>query len=429
LTAARDLAVAGVEVVILEARERIGGRIYTHHNSIVPIEAGAEFVHGRHPRLLQIIEDAKTLFCDVTQRHWYLEEGVVGNSREFWNKLTPLMDLMNPDEPDRSFQDFLRSLPNDEATAMAKAVAIGYVEGFHAASIDRIGVHGLIKTNEAAEQIKGDCSFRILGGYDRVTETLRAEALAQGATFCLNTIVKEIRWSRNRVEVVSIADKRMQVFSGSRAVITLPIGVLQAKIHQRGAVRFVPDLPEKKQTALDGIVMGHAVRIILHFRERFWEKLELPAKYGRQALSQLGFIHFPEAAFPTWWTLLPVRAPVIVGWAGGPDAEKFIGQSKEFAVEQALGSLEKILGVSEDNLRKLLLASYCHDWGSDPFSRGAYSYLAVNGLEAQRALARPLDETLFFAGEGVSVGHVGTVHGAIDTGQRAAKEILEILSR
>ncbi|HEY8187965.1 MAG TPA: NAD(P)/FAD-dependent oxidoreductase [Pyrinomonadaceae bacterium] len=429
LSAARDLSAAGVQVVVLEARERVGGRIHTHHDSIVPIEFGAEFVHGEHPRLLQIIENAKAPFFDVTSRHWYVEDGMVGNSHEFWNKLTALMDLMNPDPPDRSFKNFLDSLPNDEASVTAKDVATKFVEGFHAAKANRIGIHGLIKAKEAEDQIGGDTGFRILGGYDVVIEALRDEAQAHGAIVHLNTIVKELRWARNQVEVVSIADKRMQIFTASRAVITLPLGVMKAKHHQRGAVRFVPELPQEKQAALDGLEMGHAVHIALLFRERFWEKLDLPAKHGREHLSHLGFIHSSEATFPTWWTMLPVRVPVIVGWAGGPDAEKFIGRDKEYAVEQALGSLERILDVSEINLRKLLLSSYAHDWSSDPFSRGAYAYLPVNGVEAQRVLAQAVDETLFFAGEATSVGHIGTVHGAIDTGQRAAKEILETLSR
>lgn len=429
LAAARDLSAAGIKVIVLEARERVGGRIHTHHDSIVPIEFGAEFVHGKHPRLLQIIEDAGVPFCDVTDRHWYFEKGLLSNSHDFWNKLIALMDLLNPDQPDRSFQEFLDSLPNDEATLRAKSVATRYVQGFHAADVNRIGVQGLIKANEAEDEIDGHKSFRILEGYDIVTEALREKAQAQGAIVHLNTIVKELRWSRNHVEAVCIADKRLQLFAGSRAVITLPLGVLQAKQHQRGAVRFVPDLPREKQAALDGLAMGHAVRIVLEFRERFWEKLDLPGTERREDLSELGFIHFPEAPVPTWWTLLPVRAPVIVGWVGGPDAEKFSGVGKEYAVEQALGSLEKFLGVSESSLRKLLVASHLHDWGSDPFSRGAYAYLPVDGLEAQRVLARPVDDTVFFAGEATSVGHIGTVHGAIETGQQAAKEILDVLSR
>jgi monoamine oxidase len=426
LAAARDLAAAGLEVILIEARERVGGRIHTHHNaSVIPVELGAEFVHGRHPQLLQIIEDSGRPLCDVTHRHWHFENGLVSDSHDFWNKLTALMDLMSPDQPDRSLQDFLDSLPNDDATARAKAVATRYVEGFHAASVNRIGVHGLIKANEAEDEIQGDCSFRVLGGYDIVTESLRDEAQAHGAILHLNTIVKEIRWQRNQVEVVCIADKRLQKFAGSRAVITLPLGVLQAKHHQRGAVRFVPDLPRHTQAAVDGIAMGQATRIILEFRERFWEKLEFAGKDCRENFWQLGFVHYPEAPFSTWWTLLPVRAAVMVGWAGGPAAENFVGRGKEYVVEQALSSLRQILGVSENSLRSLLLAAHTHDWGSDPFSRGAYSYLPVNGLDAQRALARPVDDTIYFAGEAISVGHIGTVHGAIASGHLTAAKMLE----
>ncbi|MGH9875384.1 MAG: flavin monoamine oxidase family protein [Pyrinomonadaceae bacterium] len=426
LAAARDLAVAGVKVILIEARDRIGGRIHTHHNSSIPVELGAEFVHGRHPQLLQAIEQSGSPLCDVTRRHWYFENGVLRDSHDFWNQLTSLMDLMNVDEPDRSFKKFLDSVPNDEAFAQARVVATRYVEGFHAADVNRIGVHGLIKANEGEDEVDGNHSFRILGGYDVVTETLLEQAQARGAVLNLNTILKELRWSRNQVEAVCIADKRLQRFSGTHALVTLPLGVLQAKYHQRGAVRFVPELPQAKQAAIEGIAMGQALRITLVFRERFWETLELAGTECRENLRQLGFFHHPQAPLPNWWTLLPVHVPMIVGWIGGPDAERFIGRGEDYAVEQALTSLQLILGLSEDSLRKLFVGAHTHDWGADPFARGAYAYLPVNGLEAQRTLAGPVGGTLFFAGEAMSVGHIGTVHGAIATGYRAAAEILEV---
>jgi monoamine oxidase len=127
---------------------------------------------------------------------------------------------------------------------------------------------------------------------------------------------------------------------------------------------------------------------------------------------------------PTWWSLLPLHAPVLVGWAGGTGAEKFRGLSEAECVSEALRSLKQIFGLSETGLRKTLLRSYMHNWNADPFSRGGYAYLPVNGLGAQQNLARPVDNTLFFAGEATSVGHIGTVHGAIESGQRAAREIL-----
>jgi monoamine oxidase len=120
---------------------------------------------------------------------------------------------------------------------------------------------------------------------------------------------------------------------------------------------------------------------------------------------------------------------MIVGWVGGPEAERFIGSGEDYATAQALASLRQIFGIPEDRLRKLVLAAYSHDWGADPFSRGAYAYVPVNGLKAQQTLAYELNDTLFFAGEATSVGHIGTVHGAIASGERAAAEILTSVRR
>ena len=140
LAAARDLSTAGAGVVVIEARERIGGRVYTRHedSSIVPVELGAEFVHGKHPALMEILDSAGAPLCDVTDRHLYFEKGVLSKSHDFWNKLKALMDRMNPQQPDHTFSDFLDSLPDDEEARRAKAAATRYVEGFHAANIERI---------------------------------------------------------------------------------------------------------------------------------------------------------------------------------------------------------------------------------------------------------------------------------------------------
>jgi monoamine oxidase len=426
LAAARDLAASGMAVTILEARDRIGGRAHTIRDESfnLPIELGAEFVHGKHPALFKLLDSARTPFLDVTDRHWYFEDGVVSRSHEFWNKLTALFDLMSKEKPDQTFAQFLDSLPDNPETLRAKAVATRYVEGFHAANIRRAGVHGLIAANEAEDQVGGHHSFRVATGYETVLQRLNEEAKQQGAIVKLNAVVTEIKWSRNNVEVTCLSGERRQRFSASRVLITLPLGVLQEKSRTNSAVRFVPPLPDEKQQAINDIPMGHVMRIVLVFRERFWEQLDLSGTGGPEDLSQLGFIPYPEAAIPTWWTLLPLRAPVLVGWVGGPRAEKFARMSEAELVSEALRSLKKIFAVSDVSLRKALLHSYHHDWNTDPFSRGAYAYLPVDGLNKQQELARPVQNTIFFAGEATSVGHIGTVHGALESGQRAAKEIL-----
>jgi monoamine oxidase len=185
-------------------------------------------------------------------------------------------------------------------------------------------------------------------------------------------------------------------------------------------VQFVPELPQTKQNAIDHLIMGNVVKISLRFRSRFWEGLEVVLGDRKENFFDLGFIYYPDVPFPTWWTHLPVRGPVLVGWAGGAQTRRVRGD----LVAQACDSLARIFNTSVKKISDELEASYTHDWHADPFARGAYSYVPVNGLESQRVLGEPVEETLFFAGEAMSIGHIGTVHGAIMSGELAAEEML-----
>ena len=421
LAAASKLSRAGRDVIVLEARDRIGGRVYTQTNASsnrsVPIELGAEFVHGRTQEIFRLTNEHNLTLCDVAERHWYFDEGKLSETGEFWKNVRKLMDGMKKMPHDCSFQEFLNSLPNDRETERAKEMASRYVEGFHAAETSRIGIRGLSKANEAADEIDGDTSFRILDGYSELMHSLRREAEVRKCVFELKTIVEEIHWAKSHIEVIAQTPKGKRTFVGTACLVTLPLGVLQS----RGQVRFVPELPRTKQNAIDHLVMGDVVKITLRFRDRFWERLEVVIGHQKEDFFDLGFIHYPDAPLPTWWTYLPVRAPVMVGWAGGAQTPRIKGD----LVIQALESLASIFNTSVKKISDELEASFTHDWNGDPFSRGAYSYVPVDGLESQRVLVAPVEETLFFAGEATSIGHIGTVHGAIHSGERAAEDILE----
>ena len=477
LAAARDLGKAGRAVIVLEARDRIGGRVCTHtdpHQS-VPIEYGAEFIHGKSPELWQLARAANLETYEVSKRHWYFEDGELSKSREFWETIERLIDQMKSSPVDQSLKEFLDQLPDDEETRRAKAMVTRYVEGFHAASIARIGTRGLVVATEAADSIDGDRAFRFVAGYASLMEALRAEAETYGANFRLNTVVKEIHWQDGQVEVSGharvprassttgasdVEEAALERFNADAVIVTLPLSILQ-KSPDNGGIRFVPELPDPKQSAISTLVMGNVIKINLLFRERFWEKVKRWDNEGSEAgFREAGFFHFPGLPFPTWWTQLPVRAPLLVGWVGGTQASDLSPRSGRLTVAQhfsagidvtdgiqareagdrdhgisrdagenllldrAIASLSRIFNLPAADIHEQLDRCYIHDWRTDPFTCGAYAYLPVNGVEAQRVLSEPVDSKLFFAGEATSVGHIGTVHGAIQSGQRVAREIL-----
>jgi monoamine oxidase len=145
------------------------------------------------------------------------------------------------------------------------------------------------------------------------------------------------------------------------------------------------------------------------FREAFWEKNHPGA----------AFFHSPQAAFPTFWTPLPMHAPLLTAWAGGPKAARLTGSPEKLLLRSALASVRSALGNVDEPSAFLI-----HDWQADPYARGGYSYVRVGGTGAREELAAPLEETLYFAGEATDTEQSGTVGGALASGLRAAKEIL-----
>ena len=419
LAAARELSVKGFHVTILEARDRIGGRINTHLNPELPspVELGAEFVHGKPPETLKIVERTRVTLAEVPNVHWYFRDAVLSQSNEFWSKIEDVMaELPEQKGADRSFAGFLDDYSRRHSITDIRAMATLYVEGFHAARADRISVKGLVKTNRAAAEIDDDKQFRPADGYVVIAQKLHDEAVEHGASFHLGTVVRDVAWSAGTITVTTNSGER---FKARRLLVTLPLGVLQS-----GSVSFVPQLTAKDEAA-QKLALGHVVKVTLRFRERFWDDLTLPTNNGKQGeLKDFAFIHAPDELPPTWWTQLPARTPVLIGWAGGTRAERLVNAGNDALRDRSLEALSHIFAVPPNFLEDSLVEFYTHNWTTDPFSLGAYSYVPVGGLDAQAELAAPVEDTIYFAGEAINtLGHHGTVHGAIASGLRAAREI------
>jgi monoamine oxidase len=193
--------------------------------------------------------------------------------------------------------------------------------------------------------------------------------------------------------------------------------VLQLAAMAPGAVRFTPAL-QAKQKALSGLAAGPVVKVLLKFDTPFWEALE------KQRYRDVSFFHSGNAPFPTFWTTLPLRSSLLVAWAAGPNATRLAGMGAEETTQLALESLDTLFG-KRVAAREFLRSSHLHDWQSDPFAAGAYSYVVAGGMTARKQLATPLQDTLFFAGEAADIsGAAATVEGALQSGRRAAQEVL-----
>ena len=400
LAAAAELARAGRRVLVLEARERIGGRCWTRHlpGVNVPLEMGAEFIHGHPQATLGLIERAGATTLDSVRAALQGERGRLRPVDPFAEARRAVRGAALHE--DISFASFLE---RRRLAARTRLFARMIVEGFDAADPARVSAQSVLEEWAGGESL-GSSQPRPERGYGALLEHLASEAIGNGARLRLQAAVRLLRWRRGAVEVAGEFLGRRFVEKAGRAIVTLPLGVLQSR-----SVRFDPALRQKRR-ALRQLACGPVVKAVLGFERAFWE----------ERWPDTAFFHAPRAAFPTFWTPLPARAPVLIAWAGGPKAERLAGLPAARQIEEALLGVRSLFGV-----RPQLQAALVHDWQRDPFARGAYSYVLVGGAGARESLAAPVAETLYFAGEATDTGESGTVGGALASGVRAARALLE----
>lgn len=430
LAAAADLAQRGYDVLVLEARERLGGRIFTHRDrdTLVPIELGAEFIHGSASDTEDILEKAKLAACDIGGRRWHIAAGSARPMSDFWERLDKVMRRLDARRrPDRSLQEFLNAKPGGRRLANERRLVRQYVEGFHAADPSRISERALAEGGSPRGDVRERRIARVLDGYDRVIEWL---ASPLGDRIRTGAVATRVRWAPGNVSVEAAhPDGRGRpAIEAKAAIVTIPVSVLQTPPGEDGAIEFDPDLRAKRQ-ALDRIAMGTVVRISLRLSERFWSTDWFAKQIGTPEFDTASFIHTNDEHFPIWWTSYPVRAPMLVGWHGGPGARELAKLASEEIEDAAIKALSLQFRIPVRRVRGLVEAAWTHDWIHDPYSRGAYSYQTVNGGNAPAELAKPLRGTLFFAGEATGAeGNTGTVDGAIVSGRRAAREVDRVLT-
>jgi monoamine oxidase len=410
LAAAATLTRAGSRVCCLEACDRVGGRILTVRDPLtgLPVELGAEFVHGRPAEILDLLPECPSLLCEHTSTALHLQKGRIVHKADVGELADQVLTALAKSKrrKDETFEQYLK---RSRHAKDLKDWARLHVEGFNAAHSDRISVGSLLRETAAADEIEGDRTHRILNGYDTVPLFLLRSIPDSSSVVRLSSVAEKVNWRQGSVEVEfrSRIDGRKTVLSCKRLIVTVSIGVLQAAAGSDGGIQFDPE-PQRALKAARALSLGQVFRVTFRFAEAFWEQ-EKPFQCA-------GFWISKDKEFPTWWTAHPVLSSFLTGWSSGSAAKRL----RSPIMQQALSSLSRILG------RKIPAptAGYFHDWSRDPFFRGAYSYVPVGATGAREVLAEPVSDTIFFAGEAANVdGQASTVHGAIASGRRAVELI------
>jgi len=389
----------------------------SHPGALAPVELGAEFVHGRPSVTYELLREFGATVIDDAGDRFALNGGSLqAESGDPWEAAGKLLAHALEREADQSVEELIAAHARHGRTREAGVWARRLVAGFDAAD------PSLASARAIAREWAGDASAegaqsRPLGGYTALVPHLEAALAAERVALRLGTVVKLVAREKQSVRVVARAGETEFSLRARYVLVTVPHGVLRAAPGSEGAIAFEPELPAWTREAIARIAMGPVLKVVLCFREAFWESLH--EGRWRDAAFFVG-----DGEFPTLWTQLPVRANTLVAWAGGPFAERLAAKTSEECKALALACASKYFGDAQA-VENAFEIAYLHDWQRDPYARGAYTYVLVGGESAREALAAPIDGKLWFAGEATAEGSEGgTVAGALWSGLRAAREIL-----
>lgn len=413
LAAAKRLKQMGHDVQLLEARERIGGRIWTSTRwAEAPLDLGATWIHGVEGNPISDIAHtiaASTLETSYSRSILFDTQGGLASDAieskvdQLETKIAQLLEQAQDSDKDASVESVVKNALRTEMQDKSVQRLIDFVlsaelEQEYGASTKELSTHWFDDGNEFdGEDALFSQGYRVVTNY-----------LAQGLEIKVKQTVKEIDWGSKSIRLKTESGQ----FEADAVIITLPLGVLKAK-----AVRFTPELPEQKLTAIKALGMGVLNKCYLKFSKAFWptdvDWLEvIPERRGMWT----EWVSFMRAA----------KLPILLGFNAGEQAREIETWSDEKIVASALQVLRTMFGSSVPDPLDYQITR----WASDRYAFGSYSFNALGSTPTMRDhLAKPLNDKLFFAGEATNRAYFGTAHGAYLSGIRSADELLRVLSK
>ncbi len=409
LMAAAELSKAGQKVIVLEARDRVGGRVYTITDNAFEqhIEAGAEFIHGNLKTTLSLLGEAGLPYDETAGRFFRFENNHWKNEDDENIDWTELMNKLNALKEDTTIAQFLNTNFNNEKYAKLRQSIKAFAEGYDAADITKASAFALRKEWEQEDEPQ----YRVTNGYIQLINFLKDKCQANGSVIHLSTIVKKAEWNNNKVKITT---KDALTYEANKLVVTVPVSILQSDKNAEAFIEFIPSI-HSYTDAYKQIGYGSVIKILLQFDKAFWE----------DEIKNAGFI-LSDQKIPTWWTQLPSHNSLLTGWKAGASVNELRNASNELILQQALESLASIFKKSGEEIQKHLSAYKVFNWSNDPFSLGGYSYATIQTQEAKKLLNTPLHKTIYFAGEALAEDSAaGTVEAALSSGFETAQKALK----
>lgn len=405
LTAAKELQDAGHDVLVLEARDRLGGRTFTSAELGPPLDMGAAWLHGidNNPlfdvaqalQLLQTVTDYDNL--TIYRADGQRESSALSTYLDYSNQLFVALDAadsaLSVDQVARTQVD--PNFPNLSAAQRDFLMAL-FLENDYAIDVEKLAT---VATQEGQDLLGDD--HLLNGGYIQLVDHF-----ASGLTIELETVVTAIDYQQTPVRVTTSRGE----FTAEKVLLTVPLGVLQS-----GAIEFVPSLPSDKQAAVDRLGVGLLNKLYLRFSTAFWDAAVDVIAYQSEA----------DSLWTSWFDLTEMTGePILVALNAGSDARSLEQRSDRETVNSAMAVLRTVYGADIPEPTDWAITR----WDQDAFAQGAYSVIKVGSTpDMRRDLARSVNEVLFFAGEATASDFPATVHGAHLSGLREAAKIMEQL--